>query len=255
MLFGRSSAAQGHARADWYSEAGGVVGGGELRTAVRLVIDAGWHVYWLNPGEAGLPVTVEWDLPEGWVCGPLEHPMPVRFMTGGLHGFGHVGEVWFPVKVEVPVGFSGNVVLRGKMSWLACNDGACVPGSASLRLEVKAGQVTGGAHAAAVDVSHARVAVQAPDSLEFEVVVSDQALTIEVTSAEDLIGNQPVFVATPEVVDPRADIRFMTREDGRAVARLPLSAYAVKPVQGAEFWVMPIKGDQPWILRWRATQE
>ena len=27
----------------------------------------GWHGYWLNPGDAGLPMDVKWQLPAGFV--------------------------------------------------------------------------------------------------------------------------------------------------------------------------------------------
>ena len=30
----------------------------------------GWHGYWLNPGDAGLPMDVDWQLPKGFVGGP-----------------------------------------------------------------------------------------------------------------------------------------------------------------------------------------
>ena len=38
----------------------------------------GWHGYWLNPGDAGLPMDVQWQLPEGFAVGPLRYPVPAR---------------------------------------------------------------------------------------------------------------------------------------------------------------------------------
>ena len=34
----------------------------------------GWHGYWLNPGDAGLPMSVEWTLPAGWSVGAAALP-------------------------------------------------------------------------------------------------------------------------------------------------------------------------------------
>lgn len=31
--------------------------------ALHLAIDREWHVYWKNPGDSGLPTTVDWILP------------------------------------------------------------------------------------------------------------------------------------------------------------------------------------------------
>ena len=38
----------------------------------------GWHGYWLNPGDAGLPMDVKWQLPTGFSAGPLRYPVPTR---------------------------------------------------------------------------------------------------------------------------------------------------------------------------------
>ena len=56
---------------------------------------AGVHVYWHNPGEAGMPTTRRHRvLPEGWSppkCGCTmlrDGATPIRFKTGGIVGFG-----------------------------------------------------------------------------------------------------------------------------------------------------------------------
>src|SRR5687768_11566141 len=39
---------------------------GETITAgLQMVSKPGWHTYWKNPGDAGLPATIEWQLPQG----------------------------------------------------------------------------------------------------------------------------------------------------------------------------------------------
>src|SRR3546814_20857489 len=43
-----------------------------------------WHGYWSNPGDAGLGLTLEWDLPEGWSAGWPVYPVPQRLTIGGL---------------------------------------------------------------------------------------------------------------------------------------------------------------------------
>ena len=41
----------------------------------------------------------------------------------------------FPVTVTPPPDFEGSVKLRGKISWLTCNDEGCIPGDAEVFLE------------------------------------------------------------------------------------------------------------------------
>ena len=33
---------------------------------LHLAIKPGWHVYWRNPGDSGLPTTIDWQLPAGF---------------------------------------------------------------------------------------------------------------------------------------------------------------------------------------------
>ncbi|MGE5600817.1 MAG: protein-disulfide reductase DsbD domain-containing protein, partial [Pseudomonadota bacterium] len=52
--------------------------GGEVELAIEMRTQPGWHGYWLNPGDAGLPMSVKWELPPGYSVGPLRYPVPGR---------------------------------------------------------------------------------------------------------------------------------------------------------------------------------
>ena len=52
--------------------------GGEVELAIHMRTNPGWHGYWLNPGDAGLPMDVKWQLPKGFSAGPLRYPVPTR---------------------------------------------------------------------------------------------------------------------------------------------------------------------------------
>ena len=60
------------------------VPGGEADLAILMHTRPGWHGYWLNPGDAGLPMSVEWHLPPGWSVGPLRYPVPTRLLVSGI---------------------------------------------------------------------------------------------------------------------------------------------------------------------------
>jgi len=105
---------------------------------VHLEMADGWHVYWKNPGQAGLPTRVEWTLPQGFRAGPLRWPVPKRFtMPGRITAFGYAGEVVLITLIRLPddLGDRKQVTLKAKVSWLACN-GTCVPGQATVRLRL-----------------------------------------------------------------------------------------------------------------------
>jgi len=60
----------GHVTAELVAEQQALVPGETATVALRLAIEPGWHTYWRNPGESGLPTTLEWHLPPG--CSHVE---------------------------------------------------------------------------------------------------------------------------------------------------------------------------------------
>ncbi|MDR3413177.1 MAG: thioredoxin family protein [Formivibrio sp.] len=97
-------------------------------------IESGWHVYWKNAGDAGLPPRVQWTLPEGVAAGALQFPAPKRLPLGPLMDFGYEGEVLFPLKLNVAkTAKSGLALLHANVNWLVCQS-SCVPGRAELEI-------------------------------------------------------------------------------------------------------------------------
>jgi thiol:disulfide interchange protein DsbD len=97
-------------------------------------IDPGWHVYWMNAGDAGEPPHMKWTLPEGITAGPLEFPAPKRLPLGPLMDFGYENEVLFPFKLNVAqTAKPGWAVLHAKVDWLVCQ-ASCIPGKAELEV-------------------------------------------------------------------------------------------------------------------------
>ena len=113
--------------------------GGEVELAILMRTTPGWHGYWLNPGDAGLPMTVEWTLPPGWSVGPMRYPVPVKLLVAGI--VNHVYEKDYAVllRLKAPAGITGLHPISAKMRWLACTDKVCVPESGAVSLSVLTG--------------------------------------------------------------------------------------------------------------------
>lgn len=111
--------------------------GRPFMVALSLSMDPAWHVYWKNPGDSGLPTTLEWDLPAGFTAGPLQWPVPEKFETDGLVTFGYSRQVLLLAEISPPktAPARGSVVLKARAGWLACRV-ECTPGKASLELTV-----------------------------------------------------------------------------------------------------------------------
>jgi thiol:disulfide interchange protein DsbD len=107
-----------------------LVAGEELRLAVAITIERGWHVNSDEPGdEFSLPTTVEFLLPDGW-------PVPVvAFPDGEALEFDFSDtpiEVWegravILAGLTVPEKATGNHRLRVVVTAQACNNTQCLP--------------------------------------------------------------------------------------------------------------------------------
>ncbi|HEX6032671.1 MAG TPA: protein-disulfide reductase DsbD domain-containing protein [Tepidiformaceae bacterium] len=126
----------GNVQATLVAAGDAVIPGERLDMGVRLRMRPGWHVYWKNPGDSGLPPTVSWTLPQGFRAGVIEWPAPTRFLDEGLVTYGYHDEVILPVQIQTPTYIAGDsVAIAARVDWLECKD-ICVPGSATLRLDV-----------------------------------------------------------------------------------------------------------------------
>jgi thiol:disulfide interchange protein len=111
---------------------------------LHLAIKPGWHVYWRNPGDSGLPTTIDWELPSGFSAGTISWPVPEHFLQGGIGNYGYAGssDLLVPITIPKDVDIGGTAVLSAEASWLVCAE-ICIPGGAklSLSLPIVAGPV------------------------------------------------------------------------------------------------------------------
>lgn len=134
-----------------------------LWTDISLKIKPGWHVYWRNPGDAGLPVAAAWHLPEGFSAGAIEWPVPERFQTGALVNYGYRGIADLLVPIAVPRALppGHHVPIAADVTWLACSE-ICIPGSAKLSLDLPAVGTAAPDPATAAHFAAARARLPAP---------------------------------------------------------------------------------------------
>ncbi len=118
---------------------GAAPAGGEVELAIHMRPAPGWHGYWLNPGDAGLPMDVKWQLPKGFSTGPLRYPVPTRLTVAGLMNYVFEHDYAVLVRLKVPAGATGTVPIRAEAHWLACTDKICVPEQGQLALDVPVG--------------------------------------------------------------------------------------------------------------------
>jgi thiol:disulfide interchange protein DsbD len=124
-----------HVEAQIVPEQNALVPGTTTTVALRLRIDNGWHTYWRNPGDSGLPTTLAWKLPPGFSAGDIQWPAPKALPAGPLVNYGYEGEVLHLVPLTVPqdAAVGSNVTLPVRADWLVCRE-TCIPDGADLSL-------------------------------------------------------------------------------------------------------------------------
>jgi thiol:disulfide interchange protein DsbD len=116
------------------SEQVAVEPGRPFYVGLHMKMRRGWHTYWKNPGDSGLPLRITWNLPAGFTAGPIEWPAPERIPEKTLMSYGYSREALIPIKITPPKRLAADsVTIAGDFGWLECKD-VCLPGSSALRL-------------------------------------------------------------------------------------------------------------------------
>lgn len=121
-----------------------------LKLGVQIKVAPGWHIYFRDPGETGLPTTVDFVTPSGFKAGELNWARPKKFTDFGVTAYGYDGETTMAADVEVThVETSATAVtFHARVTWLSCKD-SCMPGEAEVELTLPV--VTAGSTATPVN--------------------------------------------------------------------------------------------------------
>lgn len=87
-----------------------------------------WHGYWENPGDAGIGMSFNWNLPAGVTAGKPQFPVPDTLLISGIMNYIYKGD--YAVLVNLVVSENtplGSIPITVKSEWLACTDEICVP--------------------------------------------------------------------------------------------------------------------------------
>ncbi len=118
-----------------------VVPGSTFMLGVELTMQPGWHTYYKESGDAGMPTTIEWVLPPGYKHSALLWQKPHKFDDGGIVTYGYSDKTVIATKMTAPDSIPDGVEqkLVAKVKWLECKE-QCIPGSGETSIVLKAGK-------------------------------------------------------------------------------------------------------------------
>lgn len=126
--------------------------GDTVWAGVDMKMDPGWHTYWKNSGDSGIPTQIKWQLPPGVTAGEVQWPLPKKLPPVEVTTYGYENEVMLLVPLTLASNLNtGPLNISADVSWLECQD-ECIPGKATVRATLTVGnEATSSAHAATIE--------------------------------------------------------------------------------------------------------
>jgi thiol:disulfide interchange protein DsbD len=134
-----------HARVELLARQTTIMPGSGLQLGIHFILEPGWHIYWINPGDSGQPPSFQWQLPSGFTAGEIQWPRPERMQSSSeLADYGYHDDVLLMVPIHGPQ-FINNEQSRGlrfavEAKWLVCRE-VCIPEHANLELFLHSGPI------------------------------------------------------------------------------------------------------------------
>ena len=255
---GVAGSASRHVQAGLVSENESIRAGEPFWLGLRLKMDRGWHTYWKNPGDSGLPTRIKWTLPEGFEARPIEWPYPHTFTQGPVTSYGYEDEVLLPAQVRPPASLVPGrpVTIAARAEWLECAE-ACVPGRADLSLTLPVtGERPRPAPAWAAAFAEARRRLPAvPAGWTFEAAESGSGIELRLhpPKAWGPVEKAYFFPEAPALVDHAAPQKLARAAGGYHLdltpapdaARPPAALQGVLVVQGVGGGARAVRVDAP----------
>ena len=232
------------------AETSSIAPGETVWVALHLETRPGWHVYWRNPGDAGLPPEIAWRLPPGFAAGEIAWPTPEHFVVGEIGNYGYAGAVdlLVPITALADRKPSDDAPIAAHATWLACAE-ICIPGEADLTLALPVAAVpTAPNPAAAALFAAARERLPQAAGFTTQLAASGSDLMLRVPIAALAGVSDPTvsfFPNQPNIIDAAAEPRTRISSEGidltlkrasgpTAVARLPPSVDGVLALRSGD---------------------
>jgi thiol:disulfide interchange protein len=229
-------------KASLVADATAIVPGKPFEVGVLLEMAPGWHTYWEYPGDAGLPTKISWTLPEGFVAGPIQWPLPHRVIEpGDIEVYAYKDRVLLLTAIVAPAEIAEKTVtLRAKVDWLVCAE-ICIPGSADLELSLPAGGQSTAANAELFDEFRAILPAATPPPFKLTWTRSGPSLDLSVSGLKDAKavdlfplppkGEQASHPKSEPIHDGTSTIALGSSDDFRGVL-------VVESAEGRKGWLV-----------------
>lgn len=115
-----------------YYRAGDVV-----NTLFEFTMRDGWHIYWVNPGDAGLATEIDWNLPSDYGDINYNYSIPNKYVANDIGDYGYKPKAKIISSFRLPKSLPKDTTINLKITakWLRCRE-ICVPGNDTLNVQI-----------------------------------------------------------------------------------------------------------------------
>ena len=98
-----------------------------IQLVVFIELANNWHIYWKNPGESGIPTSIDWITQDGFQFIEEYWPIPKEFEYEGVVSYGYENQALFIIDIILPRIINSSMLnISAKIKSLLCKD-ICVP--------------------------------------------------------------------------------------------------------------------------------
>ena len=239
-----------HIKVELVAEVDAIVPGQSFRAGLRLRPDEGWHTYWINPGDSGLPTTLDWRLPESFSAAAIDWPYPQALPIGHLVNYGYEGEHLLPVTIAAAQDLAPGdaVTLIVHAAWLVCEE-ICIPGDATLALDLSVAGNAEDRSSRHADL-FARTEQRIPEVVDWPARFNTEGgrLSVQVIPEEVGVEGDWSFYAMIENLVEHAEPPVIISEDGQVLISQSLSPWMTGLPDELPFVLVDHASEQAWQI-------
>ncbi len=191
---------QHHTKITLLADVKSIKPGTRFSVGLLMNMDDGWHTYWKNAGEAGLPTQITWTLPAGFSAGEIQWPLPHKYNESGevvTYGYEKENLLLVPMTATVGVKTRKSISLRAEVSWLEC-ERVCIPATGTVTITLP---VTDDQPATNNETSFSQYRRQVPNSSTTEFSLRHETRGAEVWLSLNTSGTGKLMLKSGEIPD------------------------------------------------------
>jgi DsbC/DsbD-like thiol-disulfide interchange protein len=221
-----------HGTVELIAEHGSIKASSNFTVGLKFQLEKGWHIYWINPGDAGQPPRVTWDLPAGLSAGEIQWPFPKPLPASSLMDFGYEDEVVLlvPMKSDASLKSGGTATLNANLKMIVCHD-VCIPGKAAVSLPLSISTAAPTANAATkplFDEARKKLPQKMPASWKLKLTENEENFRIDAVTGSPVkqaflfpLEDNQIENAAPQIAGPqKAGFRLILSRSRKMTKRI-----------------------------------